>query len=243
MYTLYKKIYFTFVLFAVMFSSSFAFAESSLTLEPAQVNARVDEVFTVDLLMSSIDEPINAVSVDVHYDTDVMDLLSYRRSTEEVSFWIDNSDDPFDGNIVIEGLLIGQGWQGSREKLGSLTFKVKGASNTAIAIDNAALHAYDGTGRNIIDVIGYTDVIVSAGAPREEYEYKYSGAAPVETHSRNSILYEDEYVREYRAIHIFPWWSLVLFGISLVLFAWSVYAWRTIKKNTPAREIKKSITR
>lgn len=203
-------------------------ASSEIYLSPSILEPRINEVFEVELFMRADDEPVNALSAEISYNTDILELISYRRTSEKVSFWIENDVDPRDGNILIEGLLINQGWQGRSEKLARLTFRVKGPGSTEIGIDKGALHAYDGTGVNILDTVTHAVINIKSGEPRKEYVYIASGNPDVNETLTPDILYDDDYSREYNIIYVMPWWAWVLFVLTLVLFILSYRLWRKL---------------
>ena len=199
-------------------------------MTPHNLTPHQGEVFTVELFMSSEDELINAVGTTVLYDTDVLQLVSYRRTSEKVSFWLDAKDDPWDGSIRLEGLLVNNSWQGKSEKLARLTFRTIVSSNTSIDLDAASLHAYDGTGENIVIKAVGADVAVQDKAPRSEYAYKATGYTDVAGSVSADILYDDEYAREYRVIYLTPWWVWVVLGMATILWIVSFLQMKNLKR-------------
>ncbi len=218
-----------FLFFLVFASPQSVSAESLLRIDPPQYEARVGEVFEVEVFMSAPNQAINAVAAHIDYNTDILELISYRRTSEEVSFWIESENNPNDGIVVLEGLLVNKGWKGSTEKLARLTFRVKKIGNTEIGITQAALHAYDGTGENIIDRVIQGDITIVPGSAREDFKYAARGTSEVNENYSANILYDD-YVRQYHLVRVLPWWAWILFALCLLMFIASYRMWRTMKR-------------
>jgi hypothetical protein len=120
----------------------------SFVLSGPSKNVSVGESFSVNVLVSSKSQAMNAVSGTLNITGASVNSISKTGSI--VDFWT-NEPRTIANQVRFEGIVLNPGYQGSSGKLFTLTLSAKKEGTVNLYFSDGALLANDGLGSNIID--------------------------------------------------------------------------------------------
>ena len=151
----YKKAYnLVFVsLICVLFLLPGVTRAAALAISPASGTYKVGDVFTVDVVVSSYAQSMNAVSGTISYPKDQLSIVGVSKNNSILSTWLPpGATGPTystsAGTISFEGVLIG-GYTGGPKTVFTATFKVKKAGTAKLSFKNGTVLANDGKGTDL----------------------------------------------------------------------------------------------
>ncbi len=118
---------------------------------PASATKEAEQVFTVDVYLSSEDQSANAVSGVILFPKQVLQVKSLSQSGSIMSLWVQPpSFSNTEGTIQFEGISFNPGFIGRSGKLFSITFIGKADGLATVSFSSASVLANDGLGTQII---------------------------------------------------------------------------------------------
>lgn len=121
---------------------------ASLSFTPGSGTYTVGHHFSVGVVASSTDQPMNAVSVGVSYPTDTLELVSISRSGSIIDFWV--QEPSFNnGAASFEGVML-NGYTGAGGRIATLRFRVRRPGNATVRFTSGEILANDGLGTSIL---------------------------------------------------------------------------------------------
>lgn len=152
----YKRIISCFILtfiFVFTFSMPVAFA-AKLDVVPTFGAVNVGDNIKIRVVLSSSDQPANAISGSVSFSNDLLTLNSISKSDSLVSLWpVEPSYSNTSGTADFEGVVL-SGYKGSNGTILTLYFKAKAPGTALVKFKNASVLANDGQGTQILSATG-----------------------------------------------------------------------------------------
>jgi len=137
-----------------------AFA-ASLNLTPNTGSYNVGDTVTIRITVSSPDKSINAVSVNIKYNKDVLSLSSVSKSGTVISLWAQEPDFRVPGTVSLEGVML-SGYTGNSGTIVTLVFKAKAVGTAEIKFNSASVLANDGEGTNILNNFSSSAITINS---------------------------------------------------------------------------------
>ena len=156
---------------------------ADLYLSPATGSYNVDQIFPIDVYVSSIDQAINAVSGAISFSPDKLEVVSLSKDGSIFNLWV--LDPVFSnsaGIITLEGITLNPGFIGSAGKIIRINFKAKESGNSLLTFSSSSVLANDGKGTNVLVGIGsgnYTIQSEIASPPAEDVSSKNAPEAVI----------------------------------------------------------------
>ena len=155
----YKKVY-NLVLLSLLcglFLSPVATYAATLAISPSSGTYKVGDVFSVNVVVSSYSQSMNAVSGTISYPKNDLSIVGISKNNSILSTWLPpGATGPTystsAGTISFEGVLIG-GYSGGPKTVFTTTFKVKNAGTAKLTFRNGTVLANDGKGTNLTQVL------------------------------------------------------------------------------------------
>jgi len=155
-----KKLFLSFtgaILFSIFyFISSVSLVQAAdLYFSPNSGYYQIGENFSVNLFVSSRDQATNAVSAQISFSPDKVEVVSLSKENTIFNFWL--QEPAFlnkIGKIDFEGVVFNPGFQGTSGQLIKINFKVKNIGRAEISLTLASVLANDGKGTNILAGLG-----------------------------------------------------------------------------------------
>lgn len=111
---------------------------------------QINDTFILNVLVSSSDQPINAVSAIISFPADKLEVVTLSKDASIINVW---TRDPsfFNqlGKIDLEGVILTPGFQGSAGKIITIKFRVKKAGIADLVFSSGAILANDGLATNV----------------------------------------------------------------------------------------------
>lgn len=158
MYNSLLKIFF--VLALCVFFPFIAYA-SELRLDSSKVDLRVEEEFTVEIIMN-VDEQVNAIDGQIVFPDTLLEMQEIRDGNSSINFWIEKPRIESAGTLIFSGITPG-GFSGVNNQIFSIIFKAKQEGTATISIAQANALQNDGVGTNITLALRNVVVNVKAG--------------------------------------------------------------------------------
>lgn len=152
---------------AVFFLTGTTAYAATLSLTPSGGTYVVGSTVSVDIVVDSGTQFINAVSGTVSYNPVVLEPMSIISDGSVVDLWITKPAVESKGTIVFEGLIHNPGSH-DLAKVATIRFRVRAEGSGSIAFENGLILANDGQGTNILESFGDSVLIARAGGEDEE---------------------------------------------------------------------------
>lgn len=166
----YNKLFLVTVCFVlVFFNQARAASAASLYLSPSAGSYEINKTFSVNVFVSSSNQAINAVSGNIVFSADKLEVVSLTKINSAVNLWVQEpSFSNVSGTIKFEGIILNPGFIGSAGKILTATFKATDAGEAALKFSSASVLANDGLGTNIINEIGVASYGIIAKIEKEK---------------------------------------------------------------------------
>ncbi|MBP9866566.1 MAG: hypothetical protein KBC41_00615 [Candidatus Pacebacteria bacterium] len=172
----------------IFFCGSFSYSlAANIILSPVKVSTKAGKTFTLDVLVNSNKDPINAVSALITYPSDVVSVSSVSKAGSFISLWAEEpSFSNTNGTVNFEGVALNPGFSGSTGKVVTITFKAKQAGNINILVKTGSVLANDGNATNVLGTTAGAFVVIDeetadvVPVPKEEKQVEKSVEKPVE---------------------------------------------------------------
>jgi len=143
-----QKIIFVFALF---FCVPFLTDAANLSLSPTPGTHTIGGTFSMQVVVNSADQAMNAASGIVSFPQDKMEVVSLSKSGSIFSLW--PAEPVFSnalGTINFEGIVLNPGYVGSYGTILTITFRAKAEGQANISFASGSVLANDGLGTNIL---------------------------------------------------------------------------------------------
>lgn len=163
----YYKISIGFFLFSL---TNFLFSQSVLAAElffqaPNQ-EVRLDDFWEVSLLLDTKQEAINALSGQIIFPVEQLDLIDIKEGGSLIDFWLDQPQLASQGVVEFSGIITG-GYTG-RGQLFKLVFKTKQAGTGLLSCQELQILLNDGQGTKTITTSQNFSFTISSEFPATE---------------------------------------------------------------------------
>ncbi len=154
----------TSVVALVLISGIYTSFAANIILSPTNVSTKVGKTFSIDVLVNSNTDPINAVSGLITFPSDVISVVSISKNGSFINLWAEEpSFSNTNGTISFEGVALNPGFNGSTGKVVTVTFKAKDAGNINILVKSGSVLANDGNATNVLGTTAGAFVIIDEG--------------------------------------------------------------------------------
>ena len=183
------KVNFLFILlFVSIIFPSFVNA-ATLFVDPQSKEVKNGETFYVLISSDSQGAPINAASVDVKFDNNLLSVQSLGYSNSIFSIWAEEPTySNINGSIHFSGGLSSPGWIGSNGPILRITFKAKAIGQTDISLSNGSVLANDGLGTNVLNGLKNSSIKIIEAPIVIEKEKKAVETKTVSTSTATSTI-------------------------------------------------------
>ncbi|MCX6796841.1 MAG: cohesin domain-containing protein [Candidatus Falkowbacteria bacterium] len=124
-------------------------------LSPSSGSYKVGQTFSLNILVSSPEQALNAVSGTLSFSKNNLEALSLAKSGSIINFWVQDPTFSNDSGIInFEGAIFNPGYTGRAGKIVTITFKVKDGGSGTIDFASGTILANDGQGTNILENSG-----------------------------------------------------------------------------------------
>lgn len=150
----YKQIIAAFIVISSLLLGQGVLA-ATVFLSPSSSSYFQNKSFSVTVYVSSDKQSLNAVSGNLTFPNDKLEVVSVSKSGSIFNFWVQEpSFSNASGKISFEGVVLNPGFQGNSGKLISINFKTKKSGSAKVAFSAASVLANDGKGTNILSGTG-----------------------------------------------------------------------------------------
>jgi len=147
----------------IYFLSSSPTEAASFYQSPASGNHNVGDSFTINVLVSSPQESINAVSGVLTVDPSKLQITGVSSSGTKVGLWVQQpSFSKSSGRITFEGIILNPGYTGSSAKIISISVKALSEGKASIVFASGSILANDGNGTNVMTGGGGANFTIAA---------------------------------------------------------------------------------
>jgi hypothetical protein len=150
-------------LFFALTSPSSAFA-ASIDFSPLAKAVTVGQAFTVIVNVSSADQAMNAVSGDISFPSDKLQVLSISKTNSIIGLWVRDpsfSNSVVGGDVHFEGIVLNPGFQGSGGDVIRVTFEAVAPGVASLMFSSGSVLANDGNGTNILNSLGTASISIA----------------------------------------------------------------------------------
>jgi len=156
---------------------------ASLSISPSSGTYNIGQTFSASIYVSSPDQTMNAVSANISFPSDLLQIVSLSKNNSIITNWVQEpSFSNTNGTITLEGIVLNPGYQGSSGRILTINFKARTAGTAEVVFTSSSVLANDGLGTNILTNIGKAIYVLenpaeTPGAPQA----KTSSKIPSET--------------------------------------------------------------
>jgi len=152
---------------------------ADLYLSPATGSYSVDQIFPIDVYVSSTDQAINAVSGAISFSPNKLEVVSLSKNGSIFNLWV--LEPVFSNNIgiiTLEGITLNPGFTGSTGKIIRINFRAKESGISLLAFSSSSVLANDGKGTNVLASIGSGNYTIKSEIATPSAEDISSKSAP-----------------------------------------------------------------
>lgn len=176
-YSLKKRSLFIFINIILNFLiPQFLFA-ASLYLSPFSKNVNVGDLFSVVIFVNSADQAINAVSGEITWPGEMLELVNFSKSQSIVKFWV-KEPEFLNNQISFEGVIFNPGYKGNNGKVLTLNFKALREGTAEVKFLSGMVLANDGQGTNILSMINGSSIVIKEKEKVKEIGQQVSETEP-----------------------------------------------------------------
>ena len=147
---LYVKIFLYLIAVFVPFVFYTPVFAATLHVSPLSESCSVEETCSVDILISSTDEAMNAVSGVLTFPQNMLHVESLSKEDSIISFWI--QEPSFSTNsVTFEGIITNPGFTGSSGNIIKIIFNAVSAGTAELSFSSGSVLANDGKGTSILE--------------------------------------------------------------------------------------------
>ncbi len=124
---------------------------ATLGIIPASGSYNIGEIFSVNVTVSSADQPLNAIDGIVTFPTGILEVSSLAKDNSVLNLWVEEPTYSNNtGKIAFSGVAVNPGFTGASGKVLKINFKVKKAGTAEVLFSAGSILANDGKGTNIL---------------------------------------------------------------------------------------------
>lgn len=148
--------YFRKLCLAVLLLSTCASIHAAdIIISPSSGSYKVGSTFSASVMLSNNKDVINAVSSEITFTTDTLELVSVSKIGSILYLWAEEpAFSNSTGKASFEGGVTNPGYSLSSGKLLSLTFRVKKEGKGLVSINSGSVLANDGSGTSVLNNTG-----------------------------------------------------------------------------------------
>ncbi len=159
-----KLVHVVALFFAIFFSCSVSYA-ANLTISPASVTTQVGKTFSLEVMVTNNTEAINAVSAEITFPNDAVEVLSVSKAGSFMNLWAEEpSFSNTTGLVSLEGVALNPGYSKASGKVITITLKAKQAGNVSVSVKGASVLANDGNATDVLKTTTGAMVYINEGA-------------------------------------------------------------------------------
>ena len=155
-------------IFIISFALAHQVQAASLSFIPSSGPYFVGDRFSVSIFVSSADQAMNAISADISFSQERLELLSISQAGSIIGFW---AQEPVysnqSGEVFFEGVVL-NGYQGTAGKIVTLAFRALASGEATLYFSSGVVLANDGLGTKIPSNFGSAKFNISALKKKEE---------------------------------------------------------------------------
>jgi len=139
---------------------------ATLFVAPQSKDIRVDDTFIVLVNTNTQGTAINAASVDIKFDQNLLSAQSVGYSNSIFTLWAEEPKySNLAGNIHLSGGLSSPGFTGSNGAILRITFKARAVGQTQISLENGSVLANDGIGTDVLSSVQGSSITINKALP------------------------------------------------------------------------------
>lgn len=164
----------------LFFTPAFA---ATLSLSPSSGSVTQGETVTVNVLVGSSDQAMNAASGIVAFPSDKLEVLSVSKAGSVATLWVQEpSFSNSVGTVSFEGVVLNPGFTGASGKIVTITFRGKSEGVAKLSFSSGSVLANDGQGTEILTGSSGATLTVqkasSASSPAKKESTPASSSSP-----------------------------------------------------------------
>ncbi len=129
---------------------SLSFA-ASLSISPSSPTPQVGDTFVEVVSVSSTDQSINAISGEVSFPADLVEVLSVSKENSVLTLWVEDPTFSNSGGTVrFSGVVPNPGYKGSSKRVVSVTFRAKKSGDAILKFISSSALANDGNATDVL---------------------------------------------------------------------------------------------
>ena len=147
-------------------------ANASIYVGAPTGHYKVGETFSLSVRVNTYGNSINAVSANVLFSNDTLNLLSVSKTPSIVKFWVeDPSYSNSSGSATFQGVIPNPGYLGNGGQIVTLVFRAKAVGPASLSISSGSVLANDGQGTEIGSQFTGTNFSICRGKFCSRAEY------------------------------------------------------------------------
>ncbi len=152
------------VVFFTVVSFTHAYA-ANLIISPSSITTKAGRTFSVDIVVNNNLDAINAVSADIVFPKDALQIVSVSKKSSFISLWAEEPTFSNEkGTLSLEGVALNPGFNKATGNVLTVTFKALQAGNVSISVKSGAVLANDGNATDVLKTTGSAFVYVDEAA-------------------------------------------------------------------------------
>jgi hypothetical protein len=182
----------------VLFKSDFPLTPKTVSLPiPAKGQYLLGEVFPLKIEIAGIKTPINAVQVDLGFETEKLEVQEVSTDGSFASIFVQKEFNNNAGFVRLSGGLPNPGYSSEQGLFGTVYFKTKAPGAVTIEyLPSSMVLANDGHGTNVVkDLASVSYLILPESAPEEvKIKGSFTTEASISAENTQMKFYEEESV-------------------------------------------------
>jgi hypothetical protein len=237
------------IVLVVVFASAlvampFAAFAATLAITPVTTTVNAGSDFTVNVVVSSPGEAINAAMGDLSFPSNKLRIIGVSKSDSIMTLWVQDpsfSNGAPEGMVNFAGVIFNPGWTGSNGTVITVAFQAIVPGNASITFASGTVLANDGNGTDVLTALGSANVIIAPAAPNAPSSAATSTSLPLATPGGGIATSTSQSGFSMGSLEYFLIVSFaLLFVVALLLFLIILYLWihRSAKKGLGVRDRK-----
>lgn len=155
---------------------------ANIIISPSSVTTKVGKTFAVDVMVSNNTDAINAVSANVTFPADALQVVTVSKKGSFINLWAEEPSFSNDkGTVSLEGVALNPGFDKATGKVVTITFKAVQAGNVSVSVKSGSVLANDGNATDVLKTTGAAFVYVNEEEAVKEVAVKQETVVPVIT--------------------------------------------------------------
>lgn len=139
---------------------------ATLFFMPSSDSVSAGSTISVNVMVASPDQSMNAVSSQIAYPRDKLELLTISKSGSIITIWAtEPAFSNADGSANFEGIVPNPGYIGNSGKIVTFTFRAKSVGSATLSFNSGSVLANDGLATNILTSSPSKTVTIFEGSP------------------------------------------------------------------------------